>query len=250
MKRIALVSTPRSGNTWLRMILSRLYNLNEYAIHFPDFMSWDNLPTECIVQIHWHPDEHFLNLLKKEGFSTVTIARHPYDVLLSILQFCPKEPQTASWLQGEGGDEKNIFNVTPSSQAFHSYVLSKRALALLSVSAEWWKFDDTTKIKYENLVHNPQEELYFILNKFGEFSTPLETVLNELTIEKLRVSSTNGHFWQGKIGLWEHLFPYSLAKEADEYHQEVFNVLGYSCKREEIALSGKEIDDFWKNLRI
>jgi len=39
--RIALVSTPRSGNTWERHLLVKMYNLAAYAEHAPHSLHWD-----------------------------------------------------------------------------------------------------------------------------------------------------------------------------------------------------------------
>lgn len=101
--RLALVSSPRSGNSWLRMLLSSLYDLQQNAVHYPQAINWADLPENCIVQIHWHNESQFNSLLKLHGFDVVTIARHPLDLLLSVLHFAPHEPQTACWLQSEGG---------------------------------------------------------------------------------------------------------------------------------------------------
>jgi hypothetical protein len=49
--RIAIVGSPRSGNTWARMVLARMMGLEEIAVH-----NWKDLPSElpanCILQIH------------------------------------------------------------------------------------------------------------------------------------------------------------------------------------------------------
>lgn len=107
--RLAIISTPRSENTWFRYILSNLYGLEQYAIHRPNDLDWGTLPENCVVQIHWHKSLEISTLLESHGFQVLTIARHPLDVLISILHFSMFEPQTACWLDGEGGATNHRF---------------------------------------------------------------------------------------------------------------------------------------------
>src|SRR5262245_44560627 len=83
--RIVVISTPRSGNTWLRHLLAKIYGSQELAVHNPADVDWAAIPVDCILQIHWRPTPEFLSLLERHGFRVVVLARHPFDVLLSIL---------------------------------------------------------------------------------------------------------------------------------------------------------------------
>lgn len=42
--RLAIVSTPRSGNTWLRKLLASMYDLPQIAVHTPREIAWQSLP--------------------------------------------------------------------------------------------------------------------------------------------------------------------------------------------------------------
>lgn len=47
--RIAIVSTPRSGNTWLRLMLGRFYDAAQIAVFEPSDINWAALPqNNCI----------------------------------------------------------------------------------------------------------------------------------------------------------------------------------------------------------
>src|SRR3712207_3137993 len=80
-----IISSPRSGNTWLRGLLSWLFNLRERAAHTPDEIDWGGLPPRCVLQIHWNRVEPFVSRLDRHGFRVVVLARHPLDVLMSGL---------------------------------------------------------------------------------------------------------------------------------------------------------------------
>src|SRR5690349_13169897 len=116
--RLALVSTPRSGNTWLRGLLAGLYGLQQRAVHDPAEINWAELPDRSIVQVHWLRTDEFARELERRGVRVVTIARHPLDVLISILHFSRREPNTRHWLRGEGDGEALIRAAAPGDAAF------------------------------------------------------------------------------------------------------------------------------------
>lgn len=97
--KIAVISTPRSGNTWVRSVLSKALKLEQIAVHNPQEIP-PILPERVALQIHWYREPNFQAILKSNGFKVVTIARHPLDVLISALRFIPHEPLTSRWLEG------------------------------------------------------------------------------------------------------------------------------------------------------
>src|SRR6185295_14663912 len=98
--RIAVVSTPRSGNSWLRRMLAESLQLEENAVHRPEDVDWPELPERAVLQIHWRPDRDFVSRLEQHAFRPVVIARHPLDTLISILAFSQHENSTKHWLDG------------------------------------------------------------------------------------------------------------------------------------------------------
>ena len=86
------------------------------------------------------------------------LARHPLDVLVSILHFASHEPQTARWLDGEGGDESSILGAEPASAAFLASATGPRARALLAVTPEWWPHGGVA-VRYEDAVGSPEAAL-------------------------------------------------------------------------------------------
>ncbi|MEH2168189.1 MAG: sulfotransferase domain-containing protein [Nostoc sp.] len=228
--RLAIISNPRSGNTWLRKMLAASYEMAELAVHHPNDISWHLLPARLVLQIHWHRSDDLVSLLAEQGFRVVVLARHPLDVLISILHFANYEPDTASWLKGEGGTEISILEKTPLSPEFINYATGSRAAALLSISSEWWRREDTLKVRYENLVNDAVKEL----SQFNEQLdlTPVKPILDVVSlhsIDRLRTMSTNNHFWQGKYALWKKLLTAPVAQEIALAHQSVLAKLEYVC---------------------
>lgn len=181
--------------------------------------------------MHAHPTPEFLSFLKGRGFRLLVITRHPLDVLVSILQFSKREPATARWLGGEGGDESSLANATPLDRAFVDYCTSERASALLGVSPQWLSFADAVA-KYEKLVAHPNTELTTILNRLRVVPVhPLQQVIAENSIKNLRssLSAYSRHFWRGEPGLWRQLLPRQIAQKIATQHQRFFDQLGYVC---------------------
>ena len=99
--RIAIVSTPRTGNTWLRRMLDSVYSLPQIIEDDPRGIEWQRLPERCILQHHWDATPELIAQLDEHRFRVVTISRHPLDVLISILHFASVNSSiTAYWLGG------------------------------------------------------------------------------------------------------------------------------------------------------
>ena len=83
--RIAVISSPRSGNTWVRSVLGDILRLQQFAVH--NYIELENIPDRCIVQLHWYREPNLQRFLNDRRFKTLVLARHPLDVLVSILNF-------------------------------------------------------------------------------------------------------------------------------------------------------------------
>jgi hypothetical protein len=203
------------------------YGLEERSAHTPDELDWEALPERCALQLHWRRTPEFRKRLQRHGFSVAVLARHPLDVLLSILHFAPHEPETARWLDGEGGDESSLIGANPASPAFLAYATGPRAKALLSVTPEWWAHADA-RTRYEDLVTDPAGQLRGMVEALGgEPTAPPAAAVEAASFGRLRDEATNMHFWQGRPGLWSELVPTRYALAIASAHPEMLR-LGYS----------------------
>lgn len=248
--RVAVVATPRSGNTWLRRLVAAVGGLAEVAGHTPAEVDWAGLPDRCALQLHWRRTGAFGSLLAEHGFRVVTLARHPLDVLISVLHFAPHEPETACWLGSEGGDESAILGATPRSAAFLEYATGPRARALLAVSREWWSAPGCLRVRYEDLVREPAAELgraAIALGLDGRGSG-LAGAVAANTLAVARASAPNQHFWQGRPGLWKLLLPAAEARRIAAAHAGSFATLGYADDPDD-ALDPAAADANWLAIR-
>jgi hypothetical protein len=228
--RLAIVSTPRSGNTWLRAMLSRLYGVTTAATHELTAADYAAMPAEVVHQIHWMRTPEFVAELQSHGFTVVTVARHPLDTLVSILHFAWYDDDTRHWLLGAGGSEEFLRGASPRSRPFLDYACGPRAAALLAVTADWWQQPGVVSVRYEDMVRDPAGELTKLAAAVGPpRGATVETVVAATTLDQLRRDSTNNHYWKGKPGLWREYLPAAEATEIATAHAGVFARLGYAC---------------------
>jgi hypothetical protein len=246
--RVAVVSTPRSGNTWVRKLIAGAYRLPELCCNAPAEVDWDNLPPELVVQLHWPREPEFLGQLDRHGFRVVTVARHPFDVLISILHWAVYAGESGQWLLGDGGDEQGVWGAWPRSRPFRDYAAGPRAAALLAVSADWWGQPGSVSARYEDFVADPAGELGRLAGTLGPpRCDSLAAVVDKLKLDDLKRTSANNHFWMGKPGLWRELLPAAEASEIARAIAPVLAALGYPCDPAP-ALTADAADRNWVRL--
>jgi hypothetical protein len=248
--RVAVISTPRAGNTWLRQLLMDMYGIPGLAVHKTDELDWSGLPPECALQLHWHRTPALLEVLHEAHFRVVTLVRHPLDVLISILQFSLLDASTLSWLDGEGGGEEPIYGAMPGSAAFADYATGPRAAALLGVSTEWWPAPECCRVRYEDLVADPVAELRRVMGFVGEpASGSLVAAAQGATLAGLRTrTGADHHFWQGRPGLWKLLLTAPVADMLSRAYPAYFQDIGYTCEPDQ-QLTPSQADANWIAMR-
>ena len=246
--RLALLSTPRSGNTWARHLLTSLYGVPGRAVHYPEDLDWENLPNGLALQIHWRRSPGFERRLRENGFRVLVLSRHPLDVLISILQFCWRS-STSEWLAGEGGDERPLYGATPRNTAFVEYATGPRAAALFAVTREWRPAPDCIAVRYEDLVHAPAATLGRLVEVLGvPPRCDVDEALRGASIPALRERTQCAHhFWQGKPGLWKRLLTAAEARPIAAAHAALFAELGYECDPDS-DLTPSQADANWLDL--
>lgn len=226
--RIFLACTPRTGNLWIRRVIAHALNLETTCGHTPDDIDWDQLPERCLVAMHWHYSPSFASFLRDRGFKIMVTARHPMDVLVSILRFAALEPATALWLNGEGGDEGPLAHAQPASRAFADYCVGDRAEALLRVSLEWSPHADVV-IRYEDFLRAPAEVTARVLQVLGiEPVVPIAEAVRANAMDEMRPLAAR-HVWRGRAGDWKRIVTSPIAKGIGARHRPYFRDFGYAC---------------------
>lgn len=229
MNRFFIVSTPRTGNVFMRRVLTEVLGLPNYGVWTPGEARWDQFPSDLSLAIHWRYSRELEGFVRERGFRITVTARHPLDVLLSILHYAPTDADTNRWLEGEAGDERALTAaVTPVDEAFVRYALSWRFAALLDVSVGWAARADAV-LRYAEFVANPRAEIETLLRQFG--LTPVNDVDASIRMHapNLTERRTPGHFWRGEPNHWRRLILPALAHAIRERHPRAFSTFGFAC---------------------
>lgn len=226
--RVAVMGTPRTGNTWLRRVLADAFDAEEIAVHHPADIPWDSLPTRFVIQLHWPRTRHMEWMLQSHDVKVISLARHPLDVLLSIHKFVQHGQETDKWLAARAGDESAIRGVDVSADAFTSWASSERASALLDVTPQWWLTPSTTRERYEALLAGGLEEFEGLVERLGSsLRRPLADALSYNTPDRLAALSGGVHVWRAQAGLYRSCLTTDQAARLYALHRSVFDALGY-----------------------
>ena len=244
LARVALISSPRSGNTWMRYLLRDACGLTELAHNNPWDVDWDALPQRCVLQMHAHRTDELAERLARHGFALLHMARDPLDVLLSILHCAAGVPETALWVNGEGGDESAIIGRSPQDPAFLEYARGPRARVLLSITPQWWNADaPAVRLRYEDLVADTEGSLSAAIAALGLAPiAALDRVVEANAIDRLRIHST-AFFWRGTPRLWRRLLTADQADAIRRAHPPAFWI-DYACDPDP-AVTARAAEERW-----
>lgn len=247
--RLAIIATPRSGHTWLRLMLAQALDLKALPAHHPCECPWHDLPKRFLLAIHWRRTPEMEDRLAQYGFRIVGIHRHPLDTLISILHASLHDVQSSRWLDGEGGNEDGIVGAMPRSRAFLDYAVGPRAAALFDVDLQWHGHPDRYEIAYEGLVARTEETLAGLCEWLGAAPrVPLGRIVAAHSLDILKKSQHgHGHFWKGQPGLWRRLLCRPEAEPIAAALKQSFEQFGYACDPDPL-LTSDEADRNWIDL--
>ncbi len=223
--RIAIIGTPRSGNTAMRSVLAAAYELTEMASHDASFLRSD-LPDNTIAQVHCAYDQGLRDHLRSQDIDIVTPRRHPLDTLLSMLHFAQFEPQVANWLGGNWLHD--LEGCDPTSREFREFALGAGAQRLLSVSVDWAPHA-RVDMRYRAFAQDPLH----LVRTFngGELSQRAYHGVQAAGQFARLASTPNMHGWLGTPGYWTSFISAPFARELYQAHERAFVEGGFSIRR-------------------
>lgn len=242
---VAIVSTPRSGNTICQKLLEATTGMNPIGFHSFEDMRFNEIDQPHIYQIHCYPDEA-LKYINNLNLKVLCLSRHPFDVLVSALHFIPNQPQTMYWLDGAiVSDHLKFKEMTPASKQFLDWALGSSGEALLGISKEW-QSKDAIKIRYEDLISQPEDTFEHVLD---EIDYPINDELRQKITQIMQSglkNRQNQHFWRGKSGNFQQLIPAEYVELLYNKYKGVFETLGY--EKPVSTLSGADAEHNWSRM--
>lgn len=224
---IAILSTPRVGNTWVSFSLAHLYGAEQLAVHNFTDLSHIKIPRKVVLQLHDSPSNKKLaNYLLDNDYKVITVARHPLDVLISILHFTQVRTDPVQWLDGAAHIE-DLRGLDPSSEKFIEWCLGDNASRVLAITYEWACSGKARVVRYEDLLENPIESFKDAVSYVGG-KTDSSKIIQ--TIEKFDINffrKANKHGWKAKKGNWINFFTINDAQSIYNRHKDIFELFDY-----------------------
>lgn len=241
-----IVSYGKSGRTWLRVMLSRFYQLR-FGLPMRSLLSFDNLHrrNEGIPKVLFTHDNYIRdytgNFDSKADFSgkkVVLLVRHPADVAVS---------QYFQWRYRMAAGKKRINDYPPHGAEVPIFDFVMREGAMLERVVEFmnaWAralpdLDSSLVIRYEDMRASPETSLHRILAFMGAEPTDGEVsqAVEFASFDKMRSLEARNVFWlygskllakdksnpdsykvrRGKVGGYRDYFDDDQARQIDEF---------------------------------
>ena len=128
-----IVSTPKTGTTWLRHLLAAIYDLPTVKLGFPfGPAAASALGQRWIMHQHYAPEPALLDWAQQNGVMLITTIRHPGDVLLSLYHYVHSYNDRLDFYQLSAlADDDGTFGAPVRS------VLQTIFKDLIALSADW-----------------------------------------------------------------------------------------------------------------
>lgn len=197
---LVVISFGKSGRTWLRVMISRFYQLN-YGLEKEEMLGFDNLhrresriPRILFTHDNYLKDYtgHSDSKIDYQGKRIVLLVRNPKDVAVSLFFQWKHRMRPA----------KKFINRYPAHGAdvsLHDFVMSDlwglpRVINFLNLWAEEApKFDDLLIVRYEDMRANPETEFGRIMTFIGESVAEeiIRDVVEYASVENMRKQEEN-----------------------------------------------------------
>ena len=228
--RILILSTPKTGNTWLRHLLGAVYHLPQFYLP-PGFdrAALDGAGPRWVTHYHIRPNPELRDWIRANQAVVMTTIRHPGDVLLSLYHhvngFRGGEPRP-DFLRRMLVDGYERTNMTAdwTGQPFS---------ADLACSLEWMGEPGTHVIRYEDLRADTAGTLRALAGRIApasEARIAAATEMCDLGLMRRMAGQFGGFFREGAVGAWRDLLPapvVDILRGRPPYPEQIA-ALGYS----------------------
>lgn len=236
--KIMVVSTPKTGNTWVKHLLSSVYDLSIVNVG-PMFnpKELDALGARWITHQHYPAQTDLIEWGKHNNVVFVTTIRHPGDVLISLFHYIRNYGDRSVFaghpprIMAQDGDVIGEHTV--------SYLKAENGFfAYLGISLNWMRSGESLLVRYEDLWRDPITTLQDLTASIWEVSPDcIERAVDMCDIDVLRVVYGDGpkFFRQGGVGGWKQVLPQQVIDtlhNTDPYPAQ-FAALGYTLESDD-----------------
>jgi hypothetical protein len=203
--RILVVSTPKTGNNWLKELLATIYRLPVVGLADPiTNRDFELVGDDWIGHQHYVPDSKLITWLKENEVIVVTTIRHPADTLVSLCRY--------TW-SGFGTELQEAIDQDGGALGEHVAAWVRAGFFLpLNISISWMRSGLTHVVRYENLRRDPITTLVELTNAIREVPRQeIERAVARNEIQLMREKANDDSamygdprfFRTGDVGGWQ-----------------------------------------------
>jgi len=239
--RILMLSTEKTGNTWLKHLLSNIYDLVMPYLG-PDFSEgeMERLGRAWVTHQHFFAERAPLEWADANGTRLVTMIRHPADILVSLYHYCCNYAELyerdfriirAMDLDAEAPRAAaNSPNHIVDGELIRA--LQDRLIADLNISISWIVSEQAIVMTYEDLRTDPLStlgKLCSLIRPVTEERIARAITSCELNVLRKKTDVHSKFFRRGLTGEWRSELPKDVIRtfRDEEPFKSQFAFLGY-----------------------
>ena len=233
--KILIVSTPKTGNTWLRNLLAAAYGLPMVELNpIFDAAEAEGHGARWIAHQHFYPEAGLLSWAEQHGVVLLTTVRHPGDVLISLYHYVHNFIDRAN---GFGTEAAMAADDQPFGDKTAGFVKGTFH-GLLDISIQWMDTGRSQVVRYEDLWRDPVGTLAALTDRIYPLDLDtIERAVEQCDISVMRkMAGRDGKFFRkGGSGNWRQDLPpeiVALFGAADPYPAQLAR-LGYTFADED-----------------
>jgi len=246
--RIVITGTPKTGNTWLKHLLSELYILPKVDLD-PNFHAndFDSFGRRWVGQQHYQPDPGIVAAGERRGIVFIAPFRHPGDVLISLRHHIQKlgaddtdDERIRTLLPATMLDDgENVFG--PNTEQF----VKDGFYVNLHLSIAWLRGGWALGVRYEDLWRKPLETFRALTDRLVPCThSQLRHALSacEIGLMQDTYDPQKAFVRKGGLNSWPQVLPEPVKKllaEQEPYPTQM-QVMGYTMDPDDPANARSE----------
>lgn len=242
--RILIASTEKTGNTWLKLLLSHVYDLPTPYLG-PDFSESeaDLLGRRWVTHQHFFAERRLLEWADAKRSRLLTTLRHPGDILVSLYHYCcnyashyKDDARIARAIAADAADRE-----VAAGQPHHVVdgelvrAVQERVMCDLNISISWIRSRRSTVVRYEDLRTDPFATLGHVTALIAPVSEDrIQRAIESCNITVLRDRDPvdSRFFRRALIGEWRSVLPHEVLRRFrdEEPFKSQLAFLGYDLE--------------------
>jgi hypothetical protein len=239
--RILIAATEKTGNTWLKLLLSQIYDLpTPYISQNFSEKEADSLGNRWVMHQHFLPERPLLTWAARTQTHLLTMIRHPADVLVSLYHYCCnypdhyKEDLAVTRALAADAEERQATADLPHHLVDGELIrmLQDRIMCDVNISISWMLSGRSILVRYEDLRLEPVSTLSALTASIAPVSRDrIAQAIDGCDIRVLRDSYAidSRFFRRALIGEWRSTLPFDVIRRfaQEEPFKSQLAFLGY-----------------------